>query len=56
MQVHWGSRDRDGDAGVDSGFLLAFTFCLGGSNRSEYDDEALRENLNDGDCKQQDLC
>lgn len=53
MQVHWGSwRTRDGDAGVLSGFLLAFTLPLpGGSNFSEYDDEAFRENLKEGDCK-----
>lgn len=37
MQVHWGSwRTRDGDAGVLSGFRLAFTLPLpGGSNFRE---------------------
>jgi hypothetical protein len=50
MHVHWGSRLRLGDAGVDNGFLFAFIFCLfGGSSFSEYDDDALRENLKDGD-------
>jgi hypothetical protein len=36
MQVHWGSRLLLGDAGVESGFLLPFSFCLfGGSSFSE---------------------
>lgn len=36
MHVHCGSRDRDGLAGVLSGFRLAFAFPLpGGSSFSE---------------------
>lgn len=51
MHVHCGSLARDGDAGVDTGFRFTFTFCLfGGSSLSEYDEEAFRENLKDGDC------
>ena len=51
MHVHCGSLLLLGEAGVLSGFLLAFVlFCLfGGSNFNEYDELALRENLNDGD-------
>lgn len=43
--------DRFGLAGVDSGFLLALNFCLlpGGSNFRLQLEDALRENLNDGD-------
>jgi hypothetical protein len=48
--VHCGSRDRLGEAGVDSGFLFGFFCCLfGGSSFSEYDEDAFRENLKDGD-------
>jgi hypothetical protein len=52
MQVHWGSLDLEGEAGVESGFLFVFTlFCFeGGSSFNEYDEEAFRENLNEGDC------
>lgn len=54
MQVHWGSRDLLGLAGVERGLRFVFIFCLfGGSNLRLYDEEALRENLKDGDCKNQ---
>jgi hypothetical protein len=50
MHVHCGSRDRLGEPGVDNGFLFAFIFCLfGASSFSEYDEDAFRENLKDGD-------
>lgn len=53
MQVHCGSLDLLGDAGVETGFLLVLTLlCLfGGSNFNEYEDDAFRENLKEGDCK-----
>lgn len=68
MQVHCGSRPLLGLAGVDRGFLRAPLPAPtwpalplpafpepplpGGSSFSEYDDDALRLNLNVGDCKQ----
>lgn len=56
MQVHWGSLVRLGEAGVDTGFLRplrcpAPTPPFTGSSLSEYDDEAFRENLKEGDCE-----
>lgn len=57
MQVHWGSRARDGLAGVLRGFRFPLNLLAhlppppGGSSFSEYDEEALRENLKEGDCK-----
>ncbi len=57
MQVHCGSRGPcDGDAGVDSVRRLATDAAARcslaprpDSKRSEYDDDAFRENLNAGD-------
>lgn len=52
IHVHWGSRALLGLAGVDKGLRFVFTFCLfGGSNLRLYDEDALRENLKDGDWK-----
>jgi hypothetical protein len=52
MQVHWSSRDLLGEAGVERGFWRVLTLvCLfRGSSLKEYEEEALREILNDGDC------
>lgn len=36
MQVHWGSLERLGEAGVDTGFRRVLIFCLfGGSSFNE---------------------
>lgn len=55
MHVHWGSLALLGDAGVLKGFRFVFSFCLlGGSNFKEYEEDAFRENLNEGDCNESD--